>query len=209
MTGDDNLEPTLNDVRKAYRLIWLYQSRVMDIIRIIRDDFDYKFYGWISYPTKLGSSGVDPLDRPVWSMLPFYNIVLLHLPPGVDPNHPKRGEWMLELYIEADDSFFQRLRGESDPIPTELPPTEQSGTYLSMRALYCTEDVDLNWYYKMWCEFPKQEGVIEEHSDPPVKSIWKRFEMSTLGDKEAVSRAVGEFKKMLTDKLELQFTEPP
>ena len=46
MRTDHDLRQALIDVRKAYRLIWLYQRRVVDITRIITDSFGYKFYIW-------------------------------------------------------------------------------------------------------------------------------------------------------------------
>jgi hypothetical protein len=34
MTDENDLGQALNDVRKAYRLIWLYQTRIKDTVRI-------------------------------------------------------------------------------------------------------------------------------------------------------------------------------
>ena len=59
MTIDDDLRQALSDVRKSYRLIWLYQNRVIDIVRLIRDHFDLEFYQWCS---NSGSRRADPVS---------------------------------------------------------------------------------------------------------------------------------------------------
>jgi hypothetical protein len=203
MTGEDDLGQALNYVRKAYRLIWLYQTRIKDIIRIISDNFDHVFYAWDTDFGRPGTLGTDPINRPMWSMLPFYRIHLLHLPPGADTNHPKSGEWMFAISVEADDGFVQN--NQSDPVPTEFNAPEESKSWLSMCAFLCTTDTHLNWYYDIWkkTDWLDEEDLVVDHKTAPVKLIAKWFDLSVLRGKTAVENAVGEFKEA-TKKLGLQ-----
>jgi len=52
MSDELDLGIALADVRKAYRLLWCYQKRVFDILRLIVSEFDdRRFYYWRSAHT--------------------------------------------------------------------------------------------------------------------------------------------------------------
>jgi hypothetical protein len=140
-------------------------------------------------------------------MLPFYRLCLLHLPPGADPNKPMKGEWMLEIDVQADDGFEED--GDAEPVPTEFRSPENCNTNLYLRAWYCTKDVSQNWYHDIWNEhdWPDEDNDILEHPDVNVNVISRRFELSELYDKNAIVAAVDDFKKMLTTRLGVQFTD--
>jgi hypothetical protein len=67
------LEKALVDVRKAYRLLYTYQRRVMDLMQFIGGSFDFKFGGgwpWFSgHPLKEQKVS---LDKWSWDWLNMY-----------------------------------------------------------------------------------------------------------------------------------------
>src|SRR6266851_1847466 len=116
----EELKNTLIEVRKAYRLIYLYQYYVFDIVRKIVEEFgNPKFYCWDTQhyekPPPLTSS---PLDRWTWDMLPTYDLSLLFLSVGADTNRQRQGDWLLEIRVVADDGF--ELQGSTEPDPTKF-----------------------------------------------------------------------------------------
>jgi len=46
MTTKDEIQAALVDVRRAYRLLYLYQRRVIDLAKQTADSFDKRFYLW-------------------------------------------------------------------------------------------------------------------------------------------------------------------
>ena len=130
----DELQKALLDVRKAFRLLWLYQRRVLDIIHLITDKFNHEFYCWAPMGGKPpGRMTTDPTDNWAWSMLPFYQLCLLYPPSDAILGQPKKGEWLLEIGIQSDDGF-PIGEEETEPDPTQFPSVETCSSILSLRG---------------------------------------------------------------------------
>ena len=99
MVNDEELSRALLDVRKAYRLLYLFQQRIMDLMAQFSGALGQSFWYWLPAGDEeaiLGSK--NPVERSSWKMLPLFDASLLFLPPGVDPNSgPQKGQWLLEL----------------------------------------------------------------------------------------------------------------
>ena len=74
--SDASLAAALGDVRKAYRLLWLYQQTLMDVYNQIVQHLNVKYY----------ATDLDPLQRstnlaqkPPQSLLPLLRIATLYL----------------------------------------------------------------------------------------------------------------------------------
>jgi len=84
------IDNALQDVRKAYRLLYLYQRRTMNIVQRITKEFDCQYYGWVPYkfyrPPKFGTK--DIFNRWAWDMLPMYDVSFLFLKTGADLTCP-------------------------------------------------------------------------------------------------------------------------
>lgn len=75
-----SLDKTIKEVRYAYRLLWEFQKRTLDTVRLISDQFnDRLFYQWSNYKATLGTrTGTAPFNFPprvfssfVWRILPL------------------------------------------------------------------------------------------------------------------------------------------
>jgi hypothetical protein len=201
-----DLNHALVDVRKAYRLIWLYQRRVIDIVRLITDALGYEFYAWdtTDIGRMSGSRTTDPFggDRWIWSTLPLYRMSLLYLPPNLPANIQRSGEWMLEIFIESDTGAKAR-EDESEPPPTEFAPVEKSETVLKLYAWHCSADGSRDWFSEIWkqLEWPDEDcKVTDEDPAIPVRVLRRSFELSKLPDRASVDRAIEEFKALVSEK---------
>ncbi|MBB3020417.1 hypothetical protein FHR70_003498 [Microvirga lupini] len=201
------LSTALTDVRRAYRLLWSYQRRALDIIRLIADGFDgHEFYLWepVNNDRPVGRLK-DPTTRWAWDMLPMGKMTYLCLPQGAERNHPKAGEWMLEITLDSDTGFSDPETGE-EPDPQDFTDVAKSVSKIRLVAWQCTSSADLNWYEDVWnsTDWPDQDGELVEHSDPPFRALSKEYDLKHLADKSAVNNAVTEFKALLKAKMGIE-----
>ena len=211
-----DLKHALVDVRKAYRLIWLYQRRVVDIIRLIADTLGYRFYRWETEDIigrMPGRTTTDPFSEGswIWSTLPLYRMSLLYLPTTLDWNVQKKGEWMLEIVVETDSGFSER-EDDLERAPSEFKAADQSETFLRLYAWYCTGDGNVGWFSNIWNEldWPEQDDeVTVEHPTVPVRLLRRSLDLSTLPDRASVERAIAEFRTVVSEKFQQLGTPPP
>jgi hypothetical protein len=204
----EGLKHALLDVRKAFRLLWLYQRRVTDIVHLITDQFDHhEFYCWDTMSDRPpGRMTTDPTDNWIWAMLPFYQLCLLYLPSDAVVGQPKKGEWLLEISIQSDDGF-PAGEDEAEPDPTQFATPETCNSFLYLRAWYCKKAVKLNWYSQIWeqIDWPEDGHEFVEHNEPPVAIVTKEINFLDLPDKAAVDATVAEFKAAIKKHLGLSF----
>lgn len=66
-------EIVLVDVRKAYRLLYLYQRRVMDLVQFIGDSLSFRYSGgYPLYSDNTPRDGKGDLDKWAWDWLTMY-----------------------------------------------------------------------------------------------------------------------------------------
>lgn len=64
---------SLIEVRKAYRLLYLYQSRVLNLMKFIEQSFDMKYNGgWSWFSDNTPREGKGTLDNSAWDWLNMY-----------------------------------------------------------------------------------------------------------------------------------------
>ncbi|MET4634927.1 hypothetical protein [Kaistia defluvii] len=196
---------TLTDVRRAYRLIWGYQRRIMDILNMMADEFDtHEFYCWKTLdrdpPAKRGTN---PLKKWAWDLLPLYQASFLYTAVGSDRGSLKAGEWLLEFYVNSDDIDFKGYRaGEPDALKFLSP--ENSNSMISLVAWKCTRDTKADWFRDIWnySDWPTSGDVLQI-DDYPVRAIKLEFPIEDLDGKPAIKKAVSDFRALLKAKLEI------
>ncbi|MEW9305460.1 hypothetical protein [Labrys neptuniae] len=194
----NSLADALTDVRKAYRLLWAYQKRVFDVVRLIVSEFDdMGFYYWQTmHADRPCNSGTNPLARWTWDMLPMLEASYLFLPSGVDRNSTMPGTWMLEVHVESDSGFEDPHDG-TEPNPEQFKDAALSKSKVSIYAWYCTGQTNLNWFTNVWSslDWPENEqGGVVEYVDPPFKIFGRTLDLSALPSKESVSIAAAMFR---------------
>ena len=203
-----DLTSALTDVRKAYRLIWFYQRRVVDMITFICETLGYRFWRWETEDhigRMPGQVSKNPFGEGewIWATLPLYRMSLFYFPRTLDWNVQKSDQWMLEVVVETDTGA-KFAEDDLEPSPVDFAPVDKSETILRLYAWYCTKDGNLDWFRGIWHEldYPGQDDEpTTENMKVPIRIIRKSLNLSNLGDRGSVERVLTEFRKTIELKL--------
>ncbi len=216
MENTVDLETALCEVRKAYRLLWLFQRRVFDICETIRDNFGVKFY-CVGYHFDRPASS-SPFKKWSWDMLPMSNISFLFLrhkgenPHNDGANYPMPDDYLLSIHVMPDSALIDfRLEGEPDPMQFPAANTSESklGLYLyyndAKRMDENRQPSRTNWYERIWSPLRQ---IRHAHSiDHPLKGIrtyGSVLSLSRLDSAEAIRKHVKEFRDAVKVNLNVE-----
>jgi hypothetical protein len=124
MTQSD-FENALVDVRKAYRLIYLYQRRVMDIVQYIGDTLSFRYAGgwsWFSNNTPKGGKGA--LGNWAWDWLNMYFYEFNFSERKINDNL-----LMFSIFLQSDTGYYDS-NNEKPLFIESFHPAEESSTKL-------------------------------------------------------------------------------
>lgn len=208
MPENDALVAALTDVRRAYRIIWMYQRRVLDLVSQIAEKFDLEFYAWSPEEyERLGRFTTDPTKNSAWDMLPLYNTSFLYLPEDADRNRTRVGDWMLEIAVISDEGYNCKALENGEVDASQFLPAEKTRSILGLYAWRSTKTLDRNWFNSIWDSWdsekmgwPKDGGLVE-NAERNIMIIGKTFDLSDLSDETAVETAVAGFKVLFGNKL--------
>jgi hypothetical protein len=206
MKQRDDLLNALKDVRVAYRVVTVFQRKVLDLCAAIRDQFDRRFYQWrprdTDFPPQRNANPTD--GRWAWDFVPLYHFSILYAAPGDDTHVPRVGDCMLEIRLRADDGA--NLNSDKEPDATKFGPAERSSSTLSLLAWYCTRTQEGNSFYDIWdnMEWPKNGCTSVEFPESGIKVVGRSFDLADLASPDAVSSAVNDFKELLRNQLDLK-----
>lgn len=202
MVTKEELDAALLDVRKAYRLIALFQRRTRDLCVEIAEAFSTKmaFYVWEpSQNDRPPRSTVSPFGgRWIWDFLPLYDFCVLYLPEDIDQQNHNPGDWMLCVRISAD-SGYKTLRS-SEPDPRDFEEAASCESIVRLYIYYSKQAFRADWYQEVYSknDFPPDD---REHSfnDGQILAFGKRFSLSELSDGTAVRHCIDEFRRELSN----------
>ncbi|MFW8602504.1 hypothetical protein ACOHYD_13630 [Desulfobacterota bacterium M19] len=194
------LTNTLVDVRKAYRLVYLYQKNILSTIDRFAQEFQCSFYWWT--PTETApppQRSTDITKRWVWDLLPLYSTALLYYSEGGQPDDHSPGEWLLALHLTTDDEF--ESDGE-EPNPVNFEKAEDSDTTINVTLWYCKKAMKENWFYGVWneLEYPDEE-YCEYDSPEGLICVQKEFSLNELENEELIIKATQDFKNLLNSHI--------
>lgn len=204
----DELKLALVDVRKAFRLLFLYQRRILDFSKTFANEMGLRPYSAVygfNRPTT-----VNPFDKWVWDMLPMYRVSFLFLSLSTDQNQTKKGEWLLAIHLVSDTGYPDGISWKKgEPNPLDFPVAEDSFSRLGIYAFKSDIDERRNWQESVWR--PAINYLPKYPSDWNVVTIEKigvsicgaQFDLSDLSNKEAMLRTASQFKEVLARDLQL------
>lgn len=195
------LQKTLLDVRKAYRLMYLYQKHVLSTIeRFVQEFSDAIFYWWSPvyyYPPPMRSTNLT--KRWTWDLIPFFLTSIFYRYSGGDPdNHPK-GDWLLEFTLITDsaaDECFEEASNE--PSPLDFASPEEAETNLLVAMWFCKDDAKFNWF-KQWESLEYPEDDFCEYDFPKgLICVTKEYSLDELENENRIVNSTKNFKKILS-----------
>ena len=199
---NDDVARALVEVRKAYRLLYVYQCRVIDMMKAIAGGLGCQFY-WQGFRAPRD----EPLEKPI-ALLPMWINCFLFLPEKQHHTALKKGDWMLSLRLISDTTFTPP-DWDGDPDITKLPSFESAKSVLQFHVYLSLEDQQRDWNYGVWNSLG-WPPIDEVHDfDHGIRTYAQVFDLAALATKAAIDAAVSEFKEQLRVKLGIDnFSEP-
>jgi len=200
MNPSPGLKEALIDVRKAYRLLSLYQRRVLDLVKETGSMFDLDFYGWSPvHFGRIGKLGTDPTGKWAWDLIPLYCASFLYVQPSYNRRHRRQGEWMLEIGVNSDDGFDPSSKKNLEPNVSDFRPAEECKSWFGLYCWFSTTTVKESDWLQLW-DFnsdiePPGDGKINVDTKRQLKITGKEYDLHTLRDKESLIQVVSDFKE--------------
>lgn len=184
-----NIEPDLLQVRKAYRLLYDYQARVLDLVSYCGSRMKFSYYGgWAQFSDSTPKNGKGYLDLWSWDWLNMYCYQFKF-------KTQKLGENTLDLsiFIVSDDGFYNSLSSTKSRIDVEnFAPVEHSKTKLIFVIGY-------NGWEKLWGNgWDNSEflcGDIDFKENGNTKIFRQIYPLTDFLDESASMRTLRRFKE--------------
>jgi hypothetical protein len=207
MTQD--LTSAFTDVRRAYRLLWGYQKRVLHCIAFIRDRLGYTRHCCVDYQFNKPSDDIE--DRWTWDALPFTLIgfeAVKRAPlraeetPTAANRRVRMGDRFLYLYVVSDTGLDDMLYAENwerEPDPSRFAPPEASRSELRLHILESRRDQEptIGWdkgiVQKIEC-WPEHGKCLDDEV-LGVCMYSETFNFAEIADQDALSARVDVFQK--------------
>lgn len=196
MTTD--LKKTMADVRKAYRLIYMYQRSLFSTIEAIAKEFDVIFWWWSPSNTEpVVKRTTNPFTKSAWDMLPMYSCVFIYKQGGDDLSH-----WILCIDINTDDQF-EWDDGE-EPHPSKFASPESSGSELIVSLVYSQKEVHNDKLFDYWddCDYP--DKIQGSETLEGTTFVYKRYDIGELADDKLIKDNVSKFKIFAEEEIGIQ-----
>jgi hypothetical protein len=194
MTSQEVLSGALLDVRKAYRLLYFFQERALDLLEQLSRKLGQEFYRWLPSgdETAIQVRG-NPAEWGAWTMLPLFDASLLYLPSGVDANDkPRQGQWLLELVICPDDD------GEEHENPNDFRDARESRSMIYLYGFVVTKYLRGRRWWDVYqsVEWPETDRVVEANEDG-VSLVALSTNLASLPDAAAIDSLAKEFRDLV------------
>lgn len=187
----DNLNDTLLDVRKAYRLLADYQQHMLELLAFIRerlgaDDYYHRY----AQTLPQGLQGLEQQEHSGMRFLPFYDLSAIWLKNKgrEEPwNDHLPGDLMYGAWVRTDTGF-DKFSGAFDSLPVE-----QTSSVLVLSVVVCDQPLakPCNWYGSIWrnMDYP-EDGGVNGTDVPGYRCFAKAIPLDQLGSKADIETAL-------------------
>lgn len=162
-------EDVLVDVRKAYRLIYLYQRRILDLVKYIGDSLTYRYKGgWSWFSDNTPRDGKGSLDNWAWDWLNMYFYEF-----DFEEKEISQNKIHFSIVVQSDTGYFDsNPHGENALNINEFISPEMSSTkvifFIGKNCWHNNEEFrndfedDSEYFKKTLAEYVKQidKGIL-------------------------------------------------
>ncbi|WP_207460402.1 hypothetical protein [Azospirillum sp. SYSU D00513] len=188
-----DLSGALLDVRRAYRLLWGYQKRVVHIAAMIRERLGFAPYR-IEYQFDRPDQGIE--SKWMWDALPF-SLIGFEGYRGTEP--AEIGDQFLYIDIVSDTGLKAEKdrNGNFEPDPSRFLPPEDCRSELRLYLLeYRRKREDSpSWHSNVVVEVnhwpDDREALFDEATGVCVYGEW--IDLAELGDPVSLAARVDQF----------------
>ncbi|SFC39265.1 hypothetical protein SAMN04487907_10450 [Zunongwangia mangrovi] len=188
------------EVRKAYRLLFDYQDRILNLLNFIGKTYEMPYAGgWQKFTRGAPRSGQGRLDLWAWDWLGMYYYEFNFKKKIVDR------DLMFSVFLLNDDGYYRNIKEGKNAIKNDLKDfasVESSETKLIFVCSFL-EDWDEPW--KDWQD-PKFTSEDEGKADDK-NLIFKSYSLEKFLSEESTLKALDDFSKYANQyKLPLNIT---
>lgn len=206
MNTDPELATALTDVRRAYRLLWAYQRRVLDTVTRIAAAFDdLSFVHWLPHDfDRPAGASTNPAEKWAGDLLPMLSASFLYLPSSADRTMANKGQWMLDVAVVSDSGYPE---GDqlSEPDPAKFEPVEVSNSSIELYVFQSLSRRPIRWINDLWhgVEWPGHLQ-LQESADPAARMFGMSFDLAGLGTADRIQTAVSKFRAQVGSAMDLR-----
>jgi len=208
MPADPALASALVDVRRAYRLLWSYQRRVLDTIALVAGEFgSLSFATWQPmhfFPPARRS--VNPAEHWAADLLPMMGAEFFYLPQGRDRSLAQAGQWMLAINVMSDSGYEVE---EPEPDPGSFAAAEECESALSLYIVKSMAERPVRWVEDLWdeMEWPETFPASVPIMPSGLRAFGMKYDLAEFGRSADVLAAVADFKARAAADLEISFAD--
>jgi|GEM_PF-2419462 hypothetical protein len=200
---NEKMEKALIDVRKAFRLLQVYQKAIFSLVGKIEANLGLIFDSWRpKYFRKPCKRSKKPYERYAWDFLPGYDTCFLF----EVRNSVVNENWVLEVQVSADSSNYLEVNGQPDPREFEAPenckPFIQFSGFKLIEFKASSSNTVIAEYWE--CDYPENEGKLEEVTESLV-GIKFREDLNNFIDQDSYERTL---KSVQSKFVEIGFNFP-
>ena len=179
------MRAALVEVRKAYRLLWLYQQTLMDAYNQIVQHLNVKHYYGALHPLQRSTN---PAPRPPAALLPLLYIETLYLHSPGDANAQKPDDYMVDICPIADTGYLST----TNEYPTDTGAASEASSELWVYVFHAREASSLNWYNPIYGrtdddDDPDHNAARILKAQPTIQVYGYHFDVATLTDQQAIA----------------------
>ena len=190
----NDFKSTLVDVRKSYRLLYLYQRRVLDLVQFISNNLSLNYLSaWSKFSNSLPKAQKITLDKCSWDWLNmyFYEFHFAEI--------KEKSNIRLSIVLESDSGFFE----ESTEDKLDISNFKKAERSCSRLIFLCVEG---DWHVPVnsfLIPELKKAHLDEYESDKDVNPycIAKAFNLEEFINEDTTREKIGEFVTFANKKL--------
>lgn len=199
------LESVLIDVRRAYRLLAIYQRRLLDLGTNAAVLLGFEFGFWEPATNRPSATQSDPSERWVWDLLPAHRAKFNYQPSA----KPAASEWMLTIDHDPDTGF--RSAGSKEPDPALFEPAAASRSLIKLHAFAikggqpsADGGTSAQWY-SIWraAKYAPADDRpwIGQAGGCDVIAVRKTYSFADLADESALRQSLLDLQERVAEQL--------
>jgi hypothetical protein len=198
-TKGDGLKNALGEVRKAYRVLYAYQKRALDISAEVAVSLQLQFFFSWYYPHLAPKPNKTPFDASAWDFLPLVDFSVFFSNSG-NGYFSRKGDWMLEIRVISDSAYTEAW-DLSKVGPLEIS-TEDADSYVMIYGWIRTQRGTGKWMDVHEAgDWPEAGKLVLMDG---AKAYGHRFEFADLADPASLKTALSKLTATLRKKLGLR-----
>jgi hypothetical protein len=190
-------------VRKAYRLLWLYQQTLMDTYNEMVRHLNVRYYRTELDPLQ---RDINPTQKPPRTLLPLLWISTLYLNRTGDADQQRPDDYLVDIVHIADTGYLNANYSTNNGYPTHACAARTASSELRLFVFHATATSAVNWYSDIWqkTNYPGHDTMLNSEAQPTIQVYGYHFDVATLTDQQAIATQMAQYKGRVNAALRLQ-----